>query len=265
MSWRLRRLGWAAVEIECDGETLVIDYVQDLSPMAPLLRSPDEPFPPVSRPGDTAVALLTHLHADHADADALAAALRPGAPVFRPEPATGDKDDTELTSIGETKFAHQTLAAEIVGPWAERRVGPFRMFSAPAADGFGDPQHSWIVEYDGRRIIHAGDTLFHGNWWRIAHRYGPFDVAFLPINAPVCDWPHLQPPSPLEAKLTPEEAAIVAHLIGAKAVVPIHYGALNKAGKYVETAHPTERLRAKAKEFGIEVKLAEPGQWFEPV
>lgn len=28
---RLRRLGWAGVEIECDGETLVIDYVQDKS------------------------------------------------------------------------------------------------------------------------------------------------------------------------------------------------------------------------------------------
>ena len=51
--------------------------------MAPFLRSPDEPFPPTSRPGATAVALLTHLQ-DYPDADAPAAALRAGAPVFRP-------------------------------------------------------------------------------------------------------------------------------------------------------------------------------------
>ena len=259
---RIRRLGWAGVEIECDDQTLVIDYVQDTLPMAPLLRGPDEPFPPASRLGGTAVALLTHLHADHADADALAVALRAGAPVFRPEAATGDKDDVELTSLGETKFTHQQLATEIVGPWAERSVGPFRMFSAPAVDGFGDPQHSWIVECDGHRIIHAGDTLFHGSWWRIAHRFESFDVAFLPINAPVCVWPHLQPPSPIEATLTPEEAAIAAHIMQVKSIVPIHYGSLNETVKYVETPHPTERLQMKAKEFGIHVAIQEPGAWF---
>lgn len=261
---RLRRLGWAGVEIECDDETLVIDYVQDTAPMAPLLRAPDEPFPPVSRPGGTAAALVTHLHADHADADALAAALREGAPVFRPAPATGTEDDVELTSIGEDKFTRNAaLAAEVVGVWEERRIGPFRVVPAPAVDGFGDPQHSWIVECGGRRIIHCGDSLFHGSWWRIAHRFGSFDAAFLPINAPICKWPHLQPPSPLEATMTPEEAAVASHIMQAKSVVPIHYGSLNKAKLYVETSHPAERLRDKATEFGIRTETREPGVWFD--
>ena len=260
---RIRRLGWAGVEIECDGETLLIDYVQDISPMAPLLRTPDEPFPASSRPGGAAGALLTHLHADHADPDALAVALRPSAPVFRPAAATGAKDDVELTSIGEAKFTRQALAAEVVDAWEERAVGPFRMYSAPAVDGFGDPQHSWIVECGGRRILHAGDTLNHGNWWRIAHRFGPFDSAFLPINAPVCAWPHLQPPSPVEATMTPEEAAVAAHIIGATSVTPIHYGSLNKAVRYEETPHPVERLRAKAAEFGVRADVRQPGDWFQ--
>lgn len=262
---RLRRLGWAGVEIECDGETLLIDYVRDTAPMAPLMRSPDEPFPASSRPGAAGAALLTHLHADHADADALAVALHDGAPVFRPERATGTQDDVELTAIGETKFTRHALATEIVGVWEERSVGPFRIVSAPAVDGFGDPQHSWIVECGGRRIIHAGDTLFHGFWWRIAHRFGPFDVAFFPINAPVCEWPHLQPPSPIEATMTPEEAAVAAHIIRARSVVPIHYGSLDKANLYVETPHPTERLRAKSAEYGIKAEPTEPGGWFKVV
>lgn len=261
---KMRRLGWAGVELECDGETLVIDYVRDKAPMAPMLRSPDEPFPPSSNPGGAAVALLTHLHADHADADALAVALREGAPVFRPEPATGNLADVELTSIGEEKFTHHHLATEIVDVWAERTVGPFKMISAPAVDGFGDPQHSWIVECGGRRIIHAGDTLFHGYWWRIAHRFGSFDVAFFPINAPVCQWPHLQPSSPIEATMMPEEAAVAAHIINAKTVVPIHYGSLNKEPIYVETPNATQRLRDKADEYGIRADIHEPGEWFEP-
>lgn len=259
---RLRRLGWAGIEIEYNDETVLIDYIRDTAPMAPLLRGPDEPFPESSRPGGASVALLTHLHADHADADALAVALRKGAPVFRPAPATGTKQDVELTLIGEEKLARNSLATEIVEVWVERSVGPFKIFSAPAVDGFGDPQHSWIVECGGRRIFHAGDTLNHGNWWRIAHRFGSFDAAFLPINAPICMWPHLQPPSPFEATMTPEEAAVAARIIHARSVTPIHYGSLNKTGFYEETAHPIERLQTKASEFGIRADIRQPGEWF---
>lgn len=260
---RIRRLGWAGVEIECDNETLVIDYVQDKSPISGVLRSPDESFPPSSRPGGTAAAIVTHLHADHADPGAIAAALREGAPVFRPGPATGDKDDAELTVLAETKFNEYKLATELVDVWEERSVGPFRIFSAPAVDGFGDPQHSWIIECGGRRMIHAGDTMFHGSWWRIAHRFASFDVAFLPINAPVCEIPHLQPPSQVEAVMTPEQAAVAAHIIQAKLIVPIHYGSLNKPPFYIETPNPAERLQVRSKELGIRAMLREPGEWFE--
>ena len=260
---RMRRLGWAGVEIECDDETLVIDYVQNIEPMLPMLRGLDERFPASSRPGGATVALLTHLHADHADPEAMAGALRAGAPVFRPEAATGTKDDVELTSYAEKKFEQNPLATEIVGVWEDRSVGPFRMTSVPAVDGFGDPQRSWVVECGGHRIIHAGDTMFHGNWWRIAHRFGAFDVAFFPINGPLVDFPHLQPPSPLEAAMTPEEAAIAAHIIGAQTVVPIHYGSLHKPPMYIETPRVTERLRQKTSSLGIRALICEPGDWFE--
>lgn len=257
----MRRLGWAGVEIECAGETLVIDYVQDTSPLAPL-RSPDEPFPPSIRPGTTAVALLTHLHADHADPGAIAVALRNGAPVFRPAPASGNGADLALTAHAETQFAAHSLATEVIDVWEQRSIGPFQLYSAPAVDGFGDPQLSWIVECGGRRIIHAGDTLFHGYWWRIANKFAPFNIAFLPVNGPVVTFPFLQPPSPLEAVMTPEEAAVAAHILQARLVVPIHYGSLHKPPIYIETPHPVERLRDKANSLGIRVMSHEPGDWF---
>ncbi len=56
------------------------------------------------------------------------------------------------------------------------------------------------------RVIHTGDTLLHGYWWKIAHEYGPFDHAFLPINGALVDLPFLQPPREHEAVMTPEEA-----------------------------------------------------------
>lgn len=262
---RMRRLGWAGVEIECDGETLVIDYVQDTSPMEAILRSADEPFPAASRPGATAAALLTHLHSDHADPAALAAALVAGAPVFRPAPASGNPADRELTARAEDLFGEHMLATQVVSLWEERSVGPFRLTAVPAVDGFGDLQYSWVVECGGRRIIHAGDTLFHSYWWRIANRFASFDVAFLPINAPVVEFLHLQPPSPFEAVMSPEEAAVAAHILKAGSVVPIHYGSLHKPPMYVETSHPVERLRTRTEQLGVHVMPLEAGHWHDMV
>ncbi|MET4138257.1 MBL fold metallo-hydrolase [Pedobacter sp. UYP1] len=258
---RWRRLGWAGIEIECAGETLLIDYIQDTSQLA-MIRTPNESFPASSNQGFTSVALLTHLHADHADPGALALALRSGAPIFRPVPATGSEADLALTQHAEKEFNKYMLATEVVGEWEEREVGPFRIFSAPAVDGFGDPQLSWIVECGGHRIIHAGDTLFHGFWWRIANKFGPFDIAFLPINAPVVDFPPLQPMSPLEAVMTPEQAAIAAHILKTRSVVAIHFGSMHKPPMYIETPHPVKRLSDQLNGVGIGIIFDEPGVWF---
>ena len=259
---KVRRLGWAGVEIEYNNEVIVIDYIQDTTPLIQL-RSADEPFPQVSRMGDIAAGLLTHLHADHADPKALQAALRNGAPVFRPEPTAGVEADMALTSYAEEQFAKTRLPFEIVAAWEQRKIGSFTINSAPAVDGFGDTQVSWIVECGGRKIFHTGDTLFHGFWWRIAHRFGPFDVAFLPINGAVVNFPLLQPASPLEAIMTPEQAAIAASILQTKCVVPIHYKSLHKPPMYIETAHPAERLKNRLKELNIPLMLKEPGDWFD--
>lgn len=260
---RWRRLGWAGVEIEYDGQTLVIDYIRDTSPLVPL-RGPDEPFPLSLHQGLAAGALLTHLHADHADPGAIAQALQTGAPVFRPARAIGVQQDLELTLHAETEFVKYDLATEVVGEWEERSAGPFQVYSAPAVDGFGDLQISWIVEFGKHRIIHAGDTMFHGFWWRIANKYGPFDVAFLPINGAVVEFPFLQPASTLEAVMTPEQAALAAHILNAKSVVPIHYQSLHKPPMYIETSNAVERLSAKLSGFNIPMIPLKPGEWFEP-
>ncbi len=259
---RLRRLGWAGVEIEYDKQTLLIDYIRNTSPLVPL-RSADEPFPQSSQPRAAAGALLTHLHADHADPGAIALALRKGAPVFRPLAATGVEADLELTRHAETQFANYELATQVVGDWEEHSIGPFLASSVPAVNGFGDQQISWVVKFGKHRIIHAGDTMFHGYWWRIANKFGPFDVAFLPINGPVVEFPLLQPPSPLEAVMGPKEAAVAAQILKAKSVVPIHYRSLHKPPIYTETSNATQRLSDKLSSLGIRAMLIEPGEWFE--
>ena len=258
---RIRRLGWAGLEVEQGGDTLLVDYVLNTSQLP--LRDERQPFPSASKPGSAVAGLLTHLHGDHADPAALAAALSPGAAVLRPRPASGAGPDLELTAPAEAAFRGGALPTRIADDWTSHAAGPFSLHAVPAVDGFGDPQLSWVIEDGGRRVIHAGGTLFHGVWWKIARRFGPFDQAFLPINGAVVDFPFLQPPRRQEAVMTPEEAIKAANVLGARVVTPVHYGALHQPPAYVETDDALDRLRAAADAAGLAVQIHEPGEWVE--
>src|SRR4051794_31778213 len=88
---RLKWLGWAGVELEADGATVVVDPLEDAGAVfAPL--GVETPVPEVAAPtaGVAVAGLLTHLHRDHADAAALARALAAGARVHEPPPGGGD-------------------------------------------------------------------------------------------------------------------------------------------------------------------------------
>ena len=101
-------------------------------------------------------------------------------------------------------------------------AGPFTLTALPAVDGVGDPQVAWLVEAGGVRVLHLGDTMFHGYWWRMALRHGPFDVVLVPVNGAVVGFPHRTPASPLPVALDPEQAALAAELLGARLAIPIH-------------------------------------------
>ena len=103
---------------------------------------------------------------------------------------------------------------------------------------------SWLLEADGKRVLHLGDTMWHGWWWRIRARYGPPDVLLAPINGARLTFPHRQPASPLPGVMEPEQAALAAELLHADRLVPIHYGAYALPGIYEPVGDPLERLAA---------------------
>ncbi|GAB3479102.1 MBL fold metallo-hydrolase [Amycolatopsis cihanbeyliensis] len=259
---RIRRLGWSGLEIEAGDETAVVDLIEDTTPLLSV-RDLEGQFPPVSRPGNARLALVTHLHADHADPAAIAAAVRADATVLRPPPARGGEEEVVWTARAESGFTEQRLTSRVVGDWERHRSGPFEVTAVPAVDGLGDPQVNWVIEAEGTRIFHGGDTMFHGMWWLIAARYGPFDAAFLPINGAVVDFPHLQPPSPLAAAMDPRQAAVAARILGAHRAVPIHYRALHMPPRYVEVDDPEETFQRHTAELGVTSVILPPGEWLE--
>jgi L-ascorbate metabolism protein UlaG (beta-lactamase superfamily) len=256
---RIRRLGWAGLELHASDAVAVIDLFQNVGPMARFVGEPREPLPGPSAPGTVSLALVSHLHADHADPLALEQAMAPDGVILRPTPAAGDGLETIAVAEAEAGLAQRGLNALTAQLWETVDVGPFSVTAVPAVDGFGDPQVSWVVAADGQRIIHCGDTLFHGSWWLIKMRHGPFDVAFLPVNGPTVDLPHRQPPSTLPAAMDPTQAAEAAALLEAELTVPIHYDALHKPPTYSQVEHPAEAFAEAAQRRGVRTQVLAPG------
>jgi L-ascorbate metabolism protein UlaG (beta-lactamase superfamily) len=111
----LRRLAWAGLEIRAGGKTLVVDLVEDFARLHGNNAPPGEiaPSPP---PETVDVALLTHMHRDHADIAALSRALRADGHVLRPERASGNGTETALVAGPESELAASGLSAETVDP-----------------------------------------------------------------------------------------------------------------------------------------------------
>ncbi len=256
----LRRLAWAGLEVRAAGRVAVIDFVDDFAGLHGSGEPPSEEIPASPLPGSVDLALLTHMHRDHADIAALELALSDGAPVLRPRPDTGPGANTSFVAETETALAESSLEAKVLDPWQTLEVGPFEISALPAVDGFGDPQVSWVVAAEGRRILHAGDTLFHGWWWLAASRRGPFDVAFLPAGGAIVDLAPRQPPSPLPAGMDPVQAAAAARLLNADLVVPIHYGPLHETPNYVQADDPAGSLEAAARDLGVSARVLRPGE-----
>jgi L-ascorbate metabolism protein UlaG (beta-lactamase superfamily) len=236
----IQRLAWAGIRLQLPRGTLFIDPLTNDQVWGGALA--DRLVPVDDATGDRFV-LITHRHPDHADPKAIREALGEGGTLVH-------------AGAGAPHVAGVRLRA--AAPYEPQILGDFTATAVPASDGYGDPQHSWVVSGGGRRIIHCGDTLWHGHWWQIGRQFGPFDAAFLPVNGARFHW--RQPASEIPAVLTPEQAVAAAIILGARTLVPIHYG-VSGADGYQEIEQPIGALRTAAERRGIDLSVLAPGDW----
>ena len=234
----IERLTWAGVKIASEDTSVLIDAVgTDLwEGNAP------EGLVPVVTDTRRSYALISHAHNDHFDLDTLKDVLGDRGYVICHESIA-----TYIASRGL-----RVIPAEMHVP-IER--GGFLFTAVPAEDGMGDEQVSWIISHNDKRFLHAGDTLWHGNWSMIGKQYGPFDAVFLPVNGAKI----LRDPMPeTPAVMTPAQAVDAAILLRAKKLVPIHFG-LNDPPYYVEVDDPIKLLTIEAERRGIAMQHVLPG------
>jgi L-ascorbate metabolism protein UlaG (beta-lactamase superfamily) len=248
---QIQRLSWAGIKVIVGSTTIVVDLLEDTGRLRPIMGEPRGLLSALDAEGSVHLALLTHLHPDHYDPAALRKRLAPSSRVVCHR-------DIRDKVAADGLPVH---ALELEEPFS---ADGLTMTAVPAVDGFGDPQVSWVIEGGGKKIIHCGDTLWHGHWWRIRRKHGPFDAAFLCINGVVMTYPGLEP-SGIPADMTAEQAAAAGRLLGARTVCPIHYGTFN-AAQYSEAPNVEQTFLGAARDHGLSVQIVPPGnfiQWEE--
>lgn len=238
----IRRLTWAGVRFEYKGTALFVD------PITTDIWDGDRGFPIVElEPGQRrSYVLLTHLHNDHYDKKAIGEVL-------------GEKGRVVCHNAVADTVAADGFRLRGTELHAPTRFGEFLVRAVPAVDGFGASggQVSWVIEVAGKTFIHCGDTLWHGEWWNTAFAYGPFDVAFMPING--VHIPGFKPQSLMPASMTPEQAVAASVVLGAKLITPIHFGH-HDPDFYQEYPEAVPTFLKTAKERDMPVELLEVGE-----
>jgi len=239
---RIQRLGWAGVRLIAGETTLFVDATVDPSEPGnvPLEASTPERF-----------ALVTHFHGDHCQPEALRVVFNARSRLVCDRDTALRVGDREVPLLPVPPYQPEFLSP---------RTADFAVFAVPASDGLGSPQVSWVIDGGGHRVFHGGDTQVHGQFWNIGRAYGPFDVAFLPINGfRQTAGRTTRVPAPMS--LTPEQAVDVALILRARRVVPIHYGGASP--EYAEVPDPVGTFVKAAKAAGLAQTVLAPGATLE--
>ncbi len=182
------------------------------------------PFAPEQATGVDAI-LCSHEHLDHLDADSLPAmaAASPGAAVVVPAPIVSQVTDLGIAPdrvIGAQPEQPIELRGLTVHP-----LPAWHGIDVADAYGFGRELSGgryrylgYVVEADGVRVYHAGDTLVYEGMEEWLRRLAP-DVALLPINGR----DRFREEQNLVGNMDHREAAQLADAVGVGLLVPMHF------------------------------------------
>jgi N-acyl-phosphatidylethanolamine-hydrolysing phospholipase D len=199
---------------------------------------PFEALPPVD------FVVVSHSHYDHLDLPTLRR-LANGRTVF-------------LVPLGLAAL----LEDEGIGPvreldwWDATRVGGATVHCVPARhwsqrtpfDRDETLWAGWVVRGGAHSLYFAGDTGWTASFRTIGERFGPVDLAAVPIGA-------YEPASMMRmVHLDPEEAVRAGLAVGARRLVAVHWGTFDLTDEPLD--EPPARFRAAAAAAGLDASAA---------
>jgi L-ascorbate metabolism protein UlaG (beta-lactamase superfamily) len=184
--------------------------------------------------------LLSHNHYDHCDVGTLTALER----RFHPPVVTPLGNGPLLRSAGFRQV-------EEIDWWETARTAPLpitltRAQHFSARNLFDRNRALWggfLIEANGRRVLHAGDSGYGPQFREIAARLSPIDLALLPIGAYEPRW------FMKDIHMNPAEA-VQAHLdLSARQSIAMHFGTFQLTPEGIDA--PVRELGKAMRERGV--------------
>jgi L-ascorbate metabolism protein UlaG (beta-lactamase superfamily) len=211
-------LGWSSFRVKTSGKTIYIDPVTDQKEAADLV-------------------LISHGHSDHTNKETLGKIRKPSTVVLTSLQNSESVDGTGLKP-GDSYSADPIRVTAVHAYNLVRGSKPGSPFH-PRGYGLG-----WIIESEGKRIYHLGDTELIPEMEDIAS----IDGMLVPISGIYL--------------MDIDEAVKAVKLIRPKRVIPMHYGVIDTTGD--DPAHyelPADPVEFADKLKGItEVSILKKGE-----
>ena len=204
-------VGHATFALHDEGDVVLTD--PHFGPRALLPRRQVEPGVPLSAVPGHAFAVVSHNHYDHLDSYTVKR-----LPI----------EMTWFAPLGLGAWFHARGRPNVreLGWWESVRHGRWTLTCLPAqhwSARIEQPRNStlwcsWLLENERRRYFFAGDSGYFPGFAEFGRRFGPIDVALLPIGAYEPRWfmgyQHMDPSEAWQAFLD----------LGARFLVPMHWG-----------------------------------------
>ncbi len=215
-------VGHSTFAVQDGGEVFLTDPHFGARALLPKRKSP--PGIPLEAVPAEAFAVLSHNHYDHLDGWSVRH-LPASIPWFVP------------LGLGGWLGKRGRQAVELDW-WQSVRHGRWTLTCLPAqhwSNRFGMARNStlwcsWLLDSGSRRYFFAGDTGYFQGFQEFGRKLAPIDIAFLPIGAYEPRW-FMRP-----QHADPEEAYRAFRDLGARTMIPMHWGCFDLTDEPVDLA-----------------------------
>lgn len=251
----LTRISWfghSAFLLQIDGKNILLDPMLGPTPAPhPWLgtqRYTDElPIEIDELPNIDAV-LISHDHYDHLDYGSIVKLKDKVGAFFVP---LGVGAHFKAWGVDEAKIHEKNWWEESQFEGLTLACTPARHFSGRGLfDRMTTLWASWVIIGEQDTIYFSGDSSYGPHFKEIGAKYGPFDFAMMECGQYNKLW--------ADVHMMPEETAQAGVDVGAKLLMPIHWGSFTLA--LHSWTDPVERVTKKAAELGIALTTPRIGE-----
>jgi L-ascorbate metabolism protein UlaG (beta-lactamase superfamily) len=238
-------IGHSSFLLQMDGRKVLIDPV--FAKRLVVLRRQRRPGLLVEELPPIDLVLLTHAHMDHLDVSSLRRVIRATRRLTgrTPEVVVPKGVEDLVSSLGFSQVHGVAWWEQIDIQGLHVTMTPCRHWGARMFRDTHRGYGGYVIEGTDHSVYHSGDTAYFDGFSEIGSRLKP-QVALLPIGA-------YFPDSYRTVHTSPEEAVRAFLELGAKQMVPMHYGTFRLGREPMD--EPLQRLKAEAARLGLNGKL----------